>query len=743
METNTGINTMALKKVRRYQNAGSMVTNINPLLLQEEDAELLLNVNTENLGTWKKRPGTKLRGSQISDNKSILGIHAYADSAGYTTTPLVVVNDATDTNADIYKIVSSTLKFTSTDNTAVLSPAQSGFTILPSTWTNPSNAYTDNATYATTTVVGQIQAYKVFGNTSITQLIPNGSVIVGVEVYANGKGNAANMEIATALSWDDGYSYTNWKTGTPNNGSDTTITFGGSTNLWGHAWTYGELWDDFFGVLIKCSSLGSGSTYSLDHLSVKFYYNNPTNGAITTTSTSIVLTDATDFATSGTIEVDGDLITYTGKTSNTLSGVTGISFAHDAGQTVRQWTKSLEDDTASIRSRFRNFLDCAVRVNGTDTMKFYNGSAWLTTGNPINPQQATSGSLIEVFGDRMFLAGASLFPDRLYGSSLPSVTGNIQWTTSVSIIDKIGSNGYYIDINPEDGQNITAIERNLTKLLVFKERSMYTWDGQSTQADLIVDVGSISQEAIVTVHNITFFMGRSKKNLGIYAYTGSYPKLISRRIKKWIDKINQTDLSVIKAGADEDNVYFYIGNITFSDDDIYQDRTFENIWLVYTISQDSWKVYDNLHSKAFGYVMSSGQELLVFGDNDGKIFEIGQGTTDDSGNAKTPIALEVITREEHFNTPESKIALHRIDVLSRKGYETNVKYRYDRRDDWKSLGELDGRITSLDCPELGDDDNKGNTLQLQFTDYSQYQSMIDGYTMWVDQGEDTKEAGGK
>ncbi len=50
---------MALQKIRRYSNAGSMVCNINPLLLQEEDAELLLNVTTESLGTWKKRPGTK------------------------------------------------------------------------------------------------------------------------------------------------------------------------------------------------------------------------------------------------------------------------------------------------------------------------------------------------------------------------------------------------------------------------------------------------------------------------------------------------------------------------------------------------------------------------------------------------------------------------------------------------------------------------------------------------------------
>lgn len=566
---------MAVQKVRRYQNAGSMVCNTNPLLLKEEDAELLLNVSTESLGTWKKRKGTKLRGNQVTDNKSILGIHQYEDSAGSANSVFVACNDSSDTNSDIYVMTTTTL-----------------------------------------------------------------------------------------------------------------------------------------------------------------------NGNITTSSTSIVLTDATNFATSGTIEIDGDLITYTGKSTNTLTGVTGIAASHASGQTARQYKKSLENDTASLKARFKNFLDCAVRVNGTDIPKFYNGSAWYTTGNPINPQQMTSGSLIETFGDRMFLAGAAIFPDRIYGSSLPSVTGNIQWTTSVSIIDKTGTNGFWIDINPEDGQNITAIERNGTNLLIFKDRSMYTWNGSSTQADMLIPIGAVSQEAVITIGTITFFLGRSLKDLGVYAYNGAYPKLISRRVKKWIDAIDQSQLSNIKVGADEDNVYFYIGSITFTGDDIYQDRTFSNVWLVYTISQDSWKVYDNLHSKGFGYLVSSGQRLLVFGDNDGKIWEFGQGNTDDSGDAKTPIALEVITREESFGSPELPCELKGIEVLARGAYETNIKYRYDRRDDWKSLGELNGRFTALDCPEYGDEDNRGNTLQLQFTDYSKYQASIDGFTMNVDTGTEVRKPGG-
>lgn len=569
---------MAVQKFRRYNLSGSMVANVNPLTLKEEDSELLRNVTTETLGTLKKRPGTKLKGSQTVSGVNILGIHYYKDSAGNTASTFVVSDDGTTpTNADIY------------------------------------------------------------------------------------------IEVSTTL-----------------------------------------------------------------------------NGAITTASTSIILTSGTDFASSGTVEIDGDLITYTGKSTHTLTGATGITHNHADGMTVRQWKKSLADDTKSLRTRFKNFLDRAIRVNGTDAMKCWNGATWETTGNPINPDTATAASLVEIFNDRIHLAGGTLFPDRLYASSMPSVIGNITWSTSVSVIDKTGTNSFYVDINPEDGQNITALERNGANLLIFKERSMYTWNGSATQADILVDIGAISQEAVTTVHNITFFLGRSKKNLGIYAYTGGYPKLISRRIKRWIDAIDQSALSSIKSGADEDNVYFYVGTITFMGDHIYGDRTFTNTWLVYSISQDSWKVYTELHSKAFGLITSSGQELLVFGDNDGKLWELGQGQTDDSGDAQTAVEMEIITREESFGAPELSVELIQTDVLSRNAQSMNFKYRYDRRNDWKSLGGCDGRVTNFDSPEKYDDEDRGNTLQLKITDTSKYQAMLDGYTMHVDlDTEVIKERGGK
>ena len=65
------------------------------------------------------------------------------------------------------------------------------------------------------------------------------------------------------------------------------------------------------------------------------------NGALTTSSTSIILTSATDFDSSGRVWSETgngalDFMDYTGKSSNTLTGATGIDIAHASGDSVEK-----------------------------------------------------------------------------------------------------------------------------------------------------------------------------------------------------------------------------------------------------------------------------------------------------------------------------------------------------------------------------------------------------------------------
>ncbi len=60
------------------------------------------------------------------------------------------------------------------------------------------------------------------------------------------------------------------------------------------------------------------------------------NGTVSVGVTTITLTSASAFATAGSGNIDGDTISWTGKSSNDLTGVTGVSIAHASGVTVQQ-----------------------------------------------------------------------------------------------------------------------------------------------------------------------------------------------------------------------------------------------------------------------------------------------------------------------------------------------------------------------------------------------------------------------
>lgn len=60
------------------------------------------------------------------------------------------------------------------------------------------------------------------------------------------------------------------------------------------------------------------------------------NGAISAGATTITLTSASSFSTAGNGNIDGDSFAWTGKSSNDLTGVTGVSFDHLSGVVIQE-----------------------------------------------------------------------------------------------------------------------------------------------------------------------------------------------------------------------------------------------------------------------------------------------------------------------------------------------------------------------------------------------------------------------
>jgi hypothetical protein len=63
---------------------------------------------------------------------------------------------------------------------------------------------------------------------------------------------------------------------------------------------------------------------------------NTLDGAHHAGTTTVDLTSASSFTSSGSGNIDGDSFTWTGKSSNQLTGVTGVSFDHLTGVLVQE-----------------------------------------------------------------------------------------------------------------------------------------------------------------------------------------------------------------------------------------------------------------------------------------------------------------------------------------------------------------------------------------------------------------------
>lgn len=311
---------------------------------------------------------------------------------------------------------------------------------------------------------------------------------------------------------------------------------------------------------------------------------------------------------------------------NNSGGTYSVTYYNASGT----WTAigSGSSFTASAKFRFETFLDLVFLVNSAaDSPKSWTGataSSWGTT----QLTSAPSGKFIKLYKSRLYIAGTTANPDRLYFSSIPDTSNNITWDTTND----------WLDINPSDGQNITGLERNGTQLLIFKNRSMYRWNGSATDADLIVDVGCSSQESIHTRNGITFFFNPQ----GVYATSGGYPTRISRQIQRWIDAIPAAYYDDVSGITDEDNYYCSIGDVTVDG------VAYTNVVLVYNIPGKVWTVrtYPEEILRFASQVESDGTESIMCANDDGDVHTFNYGSTD----AGTSIKYNIRTKKMDFGS---------------------------------------------------------------------------------------------
>ena len=282
------------------------------------------------------------------------------------------------------------------------------------------------------------------------------------------------------------------------------------------------------------------------------------------------------------------------------------------------WTSQSQTLTADSKARGTDFVDYFFLVNYSDATRSYSGSAWSTSTNVTSAPKA---KYIESYRDRLYLGycyvGSTAYPSRIYYSSLPASDGTITWDTT--------NDWFYVETN--DGDVLTALAKNKAYLLVFKENSLFRYDGTFSATNLKPiswKLGTVSQESVVLDENLILFYSRK----GVAMSLGGEPKIISRPIQPIIDRVNQANLGDICGGIDGDHLLMYVGTLTSALPG--DSAALSRVMLDYDINQNIWTHHILPDEpQAFSPYTSSGARYLSFGDANGEVFTWGSGTTDD------------------------------------------------------------------------------------------------------------------
>ncbi len=171
-------------------------------------------------------------------------------------------------------------------------------------WTDPSNAFSSDNTYATATNDNDDQSYGGFGFS-----IPAGSIIDGisVEVDAMVVGGVGTWQVQVRLSPNGGSTWTDWQSTDQLTTTVFTYTLGGPSDPWGRTWDPTELSNANFRLEIRANSIISPPMGGLwvDQIRVRISYQAPTptptpTATASATATATATASATATATTET-----------------------------------------------------------------------------------------------------------------------------------------------------------------------------------------------------------------------------------------------------------------------------------------------------------------------------------------------------------------------------------------------------------------------------------------------------------
>lgn len=287
----------------------------------------------------------------------------------------------------------------------------------------------------------------------------------------------------------------------------------------------------------------------------------------------------------------------------------------------------------------------------------------------------------------------TIFNVNITGTPATPATGSITVFKSALTWNTEPVVGDWIDINPDDNGNITALAETADQTLVFKNDGMYRLDviNKSVDSANIFNVGAVSQEAVTTCNGLCYFYS----GMDIRRTNGGFPEILSRlSVQDFIDAIPQANDTSVVAGNDGQNVYFSIGDITLNSSQDNQ-VSYTNVVLKFSTRDEAWSVHSYAQKPArfSNFTYSTDGRKMLFADTAGNVQTFDKGTTDNG----TPIFYSLETQEQEFgNRSHVNTLSDLITVFTKNGIDSKLQTKGNDNDYDDVKITLDKRVNTGD-----------------------------------------------
>lgn len=399
------------------------------------------------------------------------------------------------------------------------------------------------------------------------------------------------------------------------------------------------------------------------------------SATITSSATTIALTDASSFPASGYIMIDSEIIQYTGKSTNNLTGCTrGATSSTATGHMIATTVRELSYAYAvpSTANTFRNWgtaavtgVNVPVRLWSSDTFgqdlvyNVHNGAVYYWTAST---GLEASGVVDERGVDITELPGADTWSPEVASRVLVTDERHIivLGTNDPTAVSPSAQDPLLVRWSEQEdpliweptptntagfqrltyGSRLVTAEKTRQETLIWSDNALYsmrylgppyTFGFNTISAEVTI----ASPNSVITASNITYWMGLDK----FYAYSGRVDTLPCSLRQYVFDDINGTQLEQVYAGTCEkfNEVWWFYPSAESVQIDRYVVYNYlEKVWYYGTMPRTAW--YDS-HIRAYPIATV-----------DGKILYQEYGLDDATTNP--PTAIEAYIESSDFDIGE-------------------------------------------------------------------------------------------